>query len=115
MVNVPELERVLAYCRDNPDKHDQSNWICGTTACFAGHAALLNGWKPVLATVWDGTVWDGSTAYVTKDDQGNRSLPIVAAGILGLDDDQAHNLFITCQTFDALELAVKDIINEASG
>jgi hypothetical protein len=41
--NVALLDEVLAYITANPSVWDQRMWRCGTTACFAGHAALRTG------------------------------------------------------------------------
>ena len=45
MANIAELERVLTFLEDHPEKHDQEHWFCGTGACLFGHAALLNGYE----------------------------------------------------------------------
>lgn len=44
--NTELLERVLRYIELHPEEWDQDNWRCGTSFCFAGHTALLSGWKP---------------------------------------------------------------------
>lgn len=31
----------LDYIREHPGEWDQTTWICGATACFAGHALVL--------------------------------------------------------------------------
>lgn len=106
-INVSELERVLAYCRDHPKQHDQEIWLCGTTACYAGYTALLNGWRPY------GTLSIIGTSRVKKGGEV-RYVREVAAEILGLSNPDAEHLFINCPSFEKLELAVKDLINRES-
>lgn len=45
MGNVQLLKRVREQVVMYPDTHDQEVWHCGTTACIAGHAALMGGGK----------------------------------------------------------------------
>lgn len=47
MANNELLDKVLNHIKTNPETWDQSNWRCGTNYCFAGHAAILGGWRPV--------------------------------------------------------------------
>lgn len=47
MANNELLDQVLNHIKTNPETWDQSNWRCGTNYCFAGHAAILGGWRPV--------------------------------------------------------------------
>lgn len=49
MANIELLDKVLDHIEKNPESWNQSAWRCGTTYCFAGHAALLSGWQPVQA------------------------------------------------------------------
>jgi hypothetical protein len=46
MANIEKLRAVLARIKADPTIWDQRVWICGTAACFAGHAVLMEGWKP---------------------------------------------------------------------
>ncbi len=46
MPNIELLNKVLKHIEDNPGTWDQRVWRCGTSYCFAGHAAVLSGWKP---------------------------------------------------------------------
>lgn len=49
MANIELLDKVLDHIEKNPESWNQRAWRCGTTYCFAGHAALLSGWQPVQA------------------------------------------------------------------
>lgn len=41
--NVQLLITTLEQIKRHPEDHDQENWRCGTSSCFAGHAAILAG------------------------------------------------------------------------
>jgi hypothetical protein len=45
--NIQLLDSVMLHIETNPEQWDQTNWRCGTKFCFAGHAAIMSGWKPV--------------------------------------------------------------------
>lgn len=47
MANNELLDQVLNHIKTNPSTWDQGDWRCGAKYCFAGHAAILGGWKPV--------------------------------------------------------------------
>lgn len=47
MPNMELLDKVLGHIKANPETWNQADYRCGTTYCFAGHAALMSGWKPV--------------------------------------------------------------------
>lgn len=46
MPNIELLDKVLKHIEDHPETWNQKDWRCGTSYCFAGHAAVLSGWKP---------------------------------------------------------------------
>lgn len=43
MGNVELLKKVRDHILMLPETHDQDIWHCGTTACIAGHAAVMAG------------------------------------------------------------------------
>ena len=94
--NVELLQATMQQIIDHPEQHDQYRFvdmnICGTTACFAGWAALLSGW---------------SIARIRRVD----SMYDAGAKLLGLTDDEASILFYGSNTRPVLELMVKDLIN----
>lgn len=113
-VNVPLLETVMTFIRDNPDEWDQNVWIhptaltdCGTVACFAGWTCLLSGYRALAP----GQFY-GSTCVAGKNGE-LEDIPNLAASLLGLEDEQVRNLFNSDNSFDDLERIVKDIVNEA--
>lgn len=65
-INVPLLKTTLAYIEAHPEEWDQSEWRCGTGACFAGHAAILHGakWRGRNATDMHVISPDGATYMV---------------------------------------------------
>lgn len=81
-VNVELLRDTLDHIETHPQEWDQSDWWCETTACFAGHAALLAGADLV----------DEATQKVTYD--GKRMHISDAAQLaLRLSDREAVRLF----------------------
>jgi hypothetical protein len=123
-VNFDEIDLVLAHIEDNPERHDQSmyfhipaewwepydvsstyspiglqlrpGWECETTACLAGHAAFLNGYRPM-----------GLGLTVVHEDGRHGEVYKVAAGLLALDPADARNLFLYCTDLDDIRSYVE--------
>lgn len=91
MRNIELLEQTMRHIKDYPEAHDQSHWMCGTTACFAGWAAVLAGWS----------------MEKIQDNIGRRA----GAELLGLTYDEAGTLFSALNNVEMLELMVKDLVN----
>jgi hypothetical protein len=97
-LNVELAEKVLKQVTDHPETHDQAHWMtrglaCGTTACLAGWALRfgrpdaellwqdgVGGKQIVIEVVVDGTTWGADEA---------------AAEVLGLDSEEADELFLS--------------------
>lgn len=128
MADATKLEAVLDYIRMHPEEHNQNQWAeqtpCGTTMCFAGTAVRLAGYP----LIWEIPIFkdDNRVAFyctVPADytgkrigDAGNLEYDLacihdVATHELGLDYDEAHELFWESDTFAQVEETVKDIIN----
>ena len=79
------LRKVQAHILAHPEEFDMDYWICGTTACIAGHAALMSGYR------------DGQSLRSINwllDAEGNACSPIDAgASVLDVNPDQADRLF----------------------
>lgn len=65
MIGNTELGwKVYEYAKDHPEEFDMDYWVhgqpCGTTACLAGHALILSGYRigPAGRIFWrpDGTL-----------------------------------------------------------
>jgi hypothetical protein len=124
MINVAELNRVLAHCEAHPRQHDQNAWLnladpawdgegehladdwqCHTTACLAGWTVILNGWKPNAVD---------SSAVINVDTGVTGFVATVARRILGLSADQAHELFTHTATLTDVRRCVKRLLDEES-
>lgn len=102
-MNVEKLLKLKAYILAEPRRYNQAFWMynkeatltkkqnppCGTVACLAGNACLMEGW-----TAWRFTP-SGAVYEVQSPDGGkwNESIRAAAQDILELDDDQADGLF----------------------
>ncbi|WP_051819243.1 hypothetical protein [Streptomyces sp. NRRL S-920] len=87
-INTDLLLAIREQITSHPEAHDQREWgvrtECGTTHCIAGWAAVLTG-----ATIdWRGSE-GGHRVYLVDDEDPE----VYAAGMLGLDHDEAHSLF----------------------
>lgn len=114
--NVPLLRQTLAYIEAHPEEWNQTTWRCGTSACFAGHAAIL-----------DGGAWaDEESACVTAraddlpDDVFGAAIALRvlvedrAQRILGLTDRQADYLFDAHNGLNDLRRQVAELTGGAS-
>jgi hypothetical protein len=82
----------MQYIKDHPEQHDQSVFACGTSACFAGWAAILSGWS-------------------ARDVQRNWNMWATGAELLGIDAHSAAFLFAPWNTISMLESMVQDLVN----
>jgi hypothetical protein len=115
--NVALLKQTLAYIESHPEEWDQATWHCGTTACFAGRAALLEGGQ------W---ISDESACMVARGDDPRDDVfsppndaPRVlvedrARRVLGLTVEQSFALFRGDGTLDDLRAVVAEITGGAS-
>lgn len=87
IINVPLLQKALDHVEAHPEEWDQESWgrqtPCGTTACLAGHIALMDGWTPVLRTPF------GDWIYVEKNGV-RQTAGDAAAESLGVSDVSAY-------------------------
>jgi hypothetical protein len=108
-MNLEKLDEAIAHAEAHPEGHSQAFYFargfdCGSTACLAGIAALLAGWRPVWtdADVWepeDDSPGGRSTSTVERDGE-QQDVYVVAKDILGLTDRQAGNLFVFSGSLD---------------
>lgn len=99
--NVELLESVMRHVLDHPDKHDQGKWVCGSKACFAGHALLMSGYSRKKIDKLAGQFGSGYRKLVV----------IAAADELGLTLEEASVLFSIRNTVPDLQLMVKALVN----
>lgn len=104
MINTELMQETLDYIAAHPDEHDQGDWgektDCGTTRCMAGTAIHVTlGCKMLFSESDDG--W--GVAYSAQDAQGrHRYISELAQELLGVDDEQAEDLFYEACTLEDL-------------
>jgi len=113
MLNKTNLTLLRDEIRAHPDEHDQSTWICGTTACAGGRAAMLAGWEPVYTEIIPTAAW---RVINPADPHGApQKIARVAQEWLGLDDYTASRLFFQTRATTTGVLAFLDrLIDESS-
>lgn len=104
MRNVALLEATMTQIKDHPELHRQdvvfADTDCGTAACFAGWACLLDGYMRVSDSV-----------VRVETPNGTVSGTIAAASALGISDEESWTLFSAGNSRPMLELMVKDLVN----
>lgn len=106
VLNVPLMEATMGRIIAEPASWDQRlvamEQPCGTTFCFAGHAALVSGCTFTVG----GWFEDAARMPISPMDY--------ARAALGLTYDEAESLFYLFTTdIDVLHRKVKDIIESA--
>jgi hypothetical protein len=94
--NAELAYETLDYIIANPEQWEQKEWICGTSMCFAGHAAVLAGWKPERETGW-----------ASKQDHSPLTIGTAAACELGIHNYQSEVLFNPCNSLSDLITVVE--------
>lgn len=97
------LVKILMY----PSELDMGAWYrrtaCGTTACLAGHSALLMGWEPLpmIPNPDDPSV---SLSFVFRHPDVSEARDAEALGrdFLDLDEETSALLFLECGTTEAV-------------
>lgn len=101
-MSIADLRNALDDIAAHPEDHDQSVWICGTTACLAGRIVLRAGWQPVTK---DPDYGDDAAYRVTKGDDID-FVPDVATRIIGLRAQEGAVLWDARNTLDDLHAQV---------
>lgn len=109
--NIELLESTMRHIIDCPESWDQSQWFCNTTACFAGHVALSQGFRPPVGPL-EG--WENSLGVCYSREGDMLTAKLVAQDALGLDEDEAALLFSSTNTLDELQLIVKGLVDGQS-
>ena len=113
MINKPLLRKVMEHIQNHPEEHHQETWAqrdsCGTTYCFAGHTAIIEGWEPVW---WNSSDLEDSTSLFRNPVTGKEAdVEYIARQALGLTPLGAERLFYSCHTLDEVRATVEDILN----
>lgn len=90
------IKNALVHFRNNPEKHQQGEWICQTGCCLAGDVVLAVGAEPIYAGVQFGTT---KVFYQGRE----RIVPALATEVLGITDADAYSLFDSGNTIETLE------------
>ena len=120
--NVPLAEQTLRHIKDNPECHDQADWLslagkaplsrktmCGSTGCFMGWAVYLecyvNGNTDLKPTAYDEYYqYNGKMTHIQN----------IASELLGLNEIEAAIIYDGSNTIEELETMVKDMANDES-
>ena len=109
MTNFEKLDAAITYGVEHPEEFDMNDWMvlksCGTTACLAGTAAHLNGWKPTHFRPLDPGDPDDSIgfAYVTKGGV-EKVIEHVGRDELGLTQAQADDIFYADDIAEVIQI-----------
>lgn len=127
MVNKELLKLTLDTIQAKPSEYYQGTWVsttesnvCGTTMCFAGHAAVLAGAEipnPKKHYVADWYVGkDGQYMNWREAEAANfgdyQSVAVFARNALGLSYEDSDYIFDGDRTEDEIVAAVDDLIND---
>lgn len=112
--NVRLLNRTMDLIKMVPDKHNQGTWVspCGSTMCYAGHAAVLDGAEFDHKRYDRDADWhiDPETKkHVGYWDEDGISVGAYARKALGLTWDESDYLFDGDRTVEELEEAVRKL------
>lgn len=110
MVNVPLFTEVMLTVFENDHQWDQHRWgvqnSCGTTACIAGHTAIISSERPYrqgeVKVHWMSSRSGGDMDYVEVDGCA-LSVQAFAAEALGLEWLNAADLFHTMSKAEVWE------------
>jgi hypothetical protein len=96
-MNIAKLKKLKKWILDEPRRYNQNTWVategprvanqnppCGTVACLAGSACLMEGFEPVGADFGNHVKDRNGSIYFVGE---------LGAEILGLTEDEAGNLF----------------------
>jgi len=115
MPDFERLDAVLAYHDAHPDEHDQgvfgSQTSCGTVCCTAGRAVIM--FAPEHA-LWVPDRFLEPTGMKLHSAPTGVPIHELAAGLLGLDDEQANELFFYAKDQASCRRIVEQWKREAS-
>ena len=111
------IDKVMAYICEHPEEWDQREWysqgVCGTTACFAGHAMLLSGYsiiaEPVRCRLPGACLEHVENRFVRPDGTLVSFNDLEAATLLGLSQSTAERIFFGGFSLGGLKAIIDDI------
>lgn len=115
-LNVELLQRTMAYIEAHPEMHNQGEWVdldpeCGTAACFAGWAAILEFGDRVINLDDECATGFCLPAPHDRDEDGiPLSMSEQAGNLLGLTRRQSWTLFCASNTRGMLRAMVNDLV-----
>ncbi|WP_059007907.1 hypothetical protein [Streptomyces specialis] len=123
MANAELLRTTLRHIQQNPDSWDQASWRCGSTGCFAFHAALLAGAEladPQTTVPGPGGTTPNYDSYLACNTaardlgftQPRIHISDFAQAALGLETEKATELFASWRELPDLEALVADLAPE---
>lgn len=109
-LDIPFARKVLEHLIAHPEEHRQANFgmrtACGTTACIAGTAVLMD---PDTQVQWTS---DGAMTYAVQVGEDLVDITDRAAALLGLDFDDANRLFYIFGNMESLKF-LSQLIEQA--
>lgn len=124
-VNLELLNKTLDIIKVKPEEYDQNTWVskdedspCGTTMCFAGHAAILAGAEipdPKKHIVQDWYVKLSDNSYLNYQDTSAVNyneythVQFFAQKALGITSEEQDWLFHSDRTVEEIERAVAEL------
>ncbi len=103
------MRETLDDIRRNYSTWNQSDWRCGSTACFAGHVAFRAGAVWLYADEADAPD-DHISKYLVRTPDGQAMHVADYAGeVLRINTDDADRLFFSDNTFKDLSRIVSEI------
>jgi len=103
-VNVELLQKTLDAIKANPQHWDQSRWHCGTSHCFAGLAQLIHYGLPINTRE---DQLENDDRFFNHDDW---NAGYTVGELLGLEEDDAQELFAGWNSLERLEALVSTLI-----
>lgn len=112
--NAELAYRVLDHIDAHPETWDQSSWVCGTTACFAGWAVRLSGAEIEQSDPdeIDSAVVVGGPAELIGAEVRDAAVNLLGSYCVAprnLDDHRPGNLFSDSNTREDLGELVAEI------
>lgn len=117
-INVPLLQQTLGYIEAHPQTWEQRTYRCGTGMCFAGWASELAGGKWLTSDPDDDyaeyLLAEPGEPFA-QERQGTLTVSVEsrARRVLGLDEEQADDLFYGYNNRDDMRSIVAGLCAEA--